>query len=910
MALETYRQKRDFRRTREPKGAPRARKGHSFVVQKHAASHLHYDFRLELDGVLVSWAVPKGPSLDPADKRLAMQVEDHPVEYGGFEGTIPKGEYGGGTVMVWDRGIWTPDGDPRAGLAKGHLKFTLQGEKLAGAWDLIRTRGSRYGGKAGDRAWLLIKENDAYARVGGPAVVETAPDSVASGRDMDAIAEAADSVWHSDRTDAVGATSPASRAREPVPPATRRKSASRAAAKVEVKAAARIDAKIDAAKAPMPAYVAPMLATLVPAAPGGDDWIHEIKYDGYRMVVSVQRRKARLYSRNGKEWTHVFPAVAADLAALPVSTAWLDGEVVVLDDAGRPSFQALQNALAGGPATGLAFFVFDVMYLDGRDLRALPLTQRKAVLRKLVGKGRAAVRMGPEIAGRGDAFFHQACKLGLEGTLAKRADSPYSSGARNGDWRKVKCVQRQEMVIGGYTEPSRARTGFGALLLGHYAGDELRYAGKVGTGFDERTLQTLHRELVKRERPAAPFANPPRGYEAKGVHWLKPDLVAEIAFTEWSREGALRHPSFQGLRTDKAAREVVREAPAPGDASAPAPSGRRNATPASSAKPVRDASPARKARQPAKAAAPSRARATPAGPLEGITLSNPDKPYFPESGITKAEVAAYYAAVAPYLVPHLAGRPLSLVRCPDGWQGQCFYQRHADKAVNAAVTRIEVPEGDRGTATYLAAGSAKALVALVQWGVIEMHPWGSRAPRLDRPDRLIFDFDPDADVSFESLVEGVRLLRTLLEEVGLTGFLKTTGGKGLHVVVPIRATLDWDTAKAFARSVADMMMHTFPDRFVVTASKARRKGRIFVDYLRNAEGATAVAPYVVRARAHAPVAMPIAWEELDHDVRGAFFNVRNALARLREAATDPWADFFGVRQTITVAMRKRLASGV
>jgi bifunctional non-homologous end joining protein LigD len=574
----------------------------------------------------------------------------------------------------------------------------------------------------------------------------------------------------------------------------------------------------------------------------------------------------------------VFPSVAKDLAALPVHGAWIDGEVVVLDAEGRTSFQALQNVMSQSSARGLAFFVFDIMYLDGYDLRGVVLTERKRVLREIVGKGRGNVRASPDVQGGGADFFAQACKLKLEGSIAKRATSTYASGIRSREWLKIKCIQRQEMVIGGYTEPQGSRKGFGALLIGYHEDGKLRYAGKVGTGFDDRMLRELTPQLAKREQDAPAFVDPPRGYEAKGAHWVRPDLVAEIAFTEWSRDGALRHPSFQGLKLDKKASEVVREMPA---------------------------SLKRPEKAPAAAAKRASAKKDARPEIAGIALSNPDKPYFPEAGITKGDLARYYEAVAPHLLPHIAGRPLSLVRCPEGWSGECFYQKHAAKMVNAAVPRVEVRES-KGTATYLGANSAKALVGLVQWGVIEMHPWGSRTPKLDRPDRLIFDFDPDPSLPWQELVTAVTLLRTLLDEMGLTGFLKTTGGKGLHVVLPIRATLSWDDVKAFTKSVADFMVRTFPDRFTAVMSKEKRKGRIFLDYLRNTEGATAIAPYGVRARANAPVAMPIAWDELTRDIRNDFFNVRNAPDRLASMKKDPWGDFFDVKQTVTAAMRKRL----
>jgi bifunctional non-homologous end joining protein LigD len=884
VALEKYRAKRNFAVTPEPRGkAARARKHElAFVVQKHAASHLHYDFRLELDGVLLSWAVPKGPSFDPADKRLAMHVEDHPIEYGDFEGVIPPHQYGAGTVMLWDRGTWHPTGDPVAGYKKGHLKFTLDGEKLKGGWTLLRTQGSRYGGSSGKEAWLLIKERDAEARSGGPPIVESAPDSVTTGRSLDKIAAARSHVWQSSKSVAQNVKAGAiagtpKRAAKRTPPSTKTSGAGTAKTP-----AAKRDVPPEGAKpAKLPATLSPMLTTLVSAAPPGDDWIHEIKYDGYRMVCRIDGKDVRIVSRNGKDWTAAFPRLAADLKRLPVKGAWIDGEVVVLDAEGRSSFQALQNALSDGDAA-FQFFAFDLPYCDGLDLRAVPLVERKRLLRGIVGEGVGAVRVGPEVTGHGDEFFRQACSLSLEGAICKRAESPYRSGLRTREWLKVKCTRQQEMVIGGYTDPQGSRTGFGALMLGVYEGGKLRYAGKVGTGFNDKLLRDIHAQLRKRERDTPPFANPPRGYEARGAHWVEPDLVAEVAFTEWSSDGALRHPSFLGLRIDKKATEVVREKEAKLRKHGQAPAPRARARPARVA--ARDE----------------------AVRVAGIAISNPDKPYFPESSLSKIDVARYYEAIAPHLLPHIEGRPLSLVRCPDGWNGQCFYQKNADRAVHEAVDRVEVPEKS-GTATYMAARSAAALVALVQWGVLEMHPWGSRKPRLDRPDRLIFDFDPDDGIPWADVVTAVKLMRTLLGELDLEGFLKTTGGKGLHVVLPIRATLGWDEAKAFTRAVADFMVRTFGDRFTATVSKERRKGKIFIDYLRNAEGATAIAPFAVRARAGAPVAMPIAWEDLERgDVRFDHFSVLNAREHLAKRRRDPWKDFFRTSQSITKAHRKRM----
>ncbi len=479
--------------------------------------------------------------------------------------------------------------------------------------------------------------------------------------------------------------------------------------------------------------------------------------------------------------------------------------------------------------------------------------------------------------GHGDEFLKQTCSLSLEGAVCKRADSLYHAGERTGDWVKVKCIRRQEMVIGGYTEPQGSRVGFGALLLGVNEGGRLRYAGKVGTGFNESMLAQIHKLLAKRRQDASPFVNPPRGYEAKGVHWVKPDLVAEIAFTEWSNDGALRHPSFQGLRTDKKAADVIREKPQEIRAST---SKSEGAPTVKTARPDENT-------------------------VAGVVISHPDKPYFPDESIAKIGIARYYERIAPLILPHVEGRPLALVRCPDGWKGQCFYQKHADDGVNRAVERIEVPEG-KGKALYMGAASATALVALVQWGVLEMHPWGSRRPHLERPDRLIFDFDPDEALPWKTLVTSVELLHTLLGELDLQGFLKTTGGKGLHVVVPIRPTLSWDQAKGFTRAAADFLAGTFGDRFTATASKSQRKGKIFLDYLRNAEGATAIAPYSVRARAGAPISMPIAWDELGSDVRFDFFNVRNVEQRLAARKNDPWRDFGTVKQAITKTRAKRV----
>jgi len=882
MALELYRKKRNFGITPEPKGKAikRKTKALTFIIQKHRASHMHYDFRLELAGVLLSWAVPKGPSLDPAHKRLAMHVEDHPIEYGTFEGTIPPRQYGAGTVLLWDRGTWTPKGDPEADYKKGRLKFELDGEKLHGGWMLVRSHGGKYDG---DKAWFLIKEDDDYARRGDPLVVDELPDSVASGRSLEEIAADPDRVWHSNKS-------------------VKENVKSGAVGKKKL----RLDlANVKGAvKAAIPDFIAPELATLVKAAPPGGEWVHEMKLDGYRMLCRIENGKAQMISRNAKDWSGSFLSVERCAARLPVDNAWLDGEVVVMEPDGRTSFQALQNALTTDHSAKLHYFVFDMPYLNGYDLRRVPLTERKGLLESLLESAPAVLKLSAHIEGSGEEFFAQACKLKLEGMISKRAQSAYQSG-RCRDWLKVKCSLRQEMVVGGYTDPEGTRSGFGALLLGVYEPDgKLRYSGKVGTGFNEVTLKSLHKRLQALETKAPAFSNPPRGYEAKGAHWTEPELVAEIEFTEWTNDGTLRHPSFQGLREDKKARDVVRERPVETEEVRKTPA-RASTSKAKSKAPARRAAKAAKKAAKAEAKPAAAASANEGSAVAGIKISNPDKILYPEAGITKHDLALYYEKVADWILPHLHDRPLTLVRCPSGWEKPCFYQKHPDAKVNEVIERVTVQEG-KGPTIYMMANSTEALAALSQMGAIELHPFGSSAPKLTCADRLVFDFDPADDITWKTLVEGVHILKTLLEELGLTTFIKTTGGKGLHVVLPIRPSFEWAEIKAFTKAVAELMVRSFPERFVATVTKSKRHGKIFVDYLRNQDGATAIAPYSARARAHAPVATPIAWDELATDIRREHFTIRNVPERLARMKKDPWAGFFDVKQSITKAMIKKV----
>jgi len=864
LSLKEYKRKRDFKKTPEPAGKVHARKGHSFVIQKHAASRLHYDFRLEMEGVLRSWAVPKGPSLDPAEKRLAVHVEDHPLEYGGFEGIIPKGEYGGGTVLLWDNGTWEPEGDPVAAYRKGHIKFTLAGKKLHGGWHLVRLHGDR-AGKDGEN-WLLFKVDDEAAIPGsGDAVTEELPDSVESGRSIEEIAEAADRVWggrpvEQDEKKAKAKPKPP----KPKPPKPKKIAGAR--------------------KAKMPQEVEPELATLVSAPPAGDEWLHELKLDGYRILCAVEDGEAQVYTRNAKDWTARFAPIAKAAAALPVSSALLDGEVVVLKPDGTSSFQALQNALTESRERDLLYYVFDLLYLDGQDLRPLPLTARKEALAALVGKNNPVIRLSDHVQGQGEGFYAQACRHGLEGIVSKRADAPYHSG-RGKDWLKVKCLKRQEFIIAGYTDPEGARSGFGALLLAVHEGDDLIFTGRVGTGFDTTTLGTLRERMEKLERKTPPVKNPPRGAQARGVHWVKPELVAEIAFTEWTDDGSLRHPTFQGLREDKPAAEVVREEPeTPRTITARSGKEKTVAKKTATTKTVKTAK-------------------TASDEFAGVRLTHPDRVLFAEQGITKRDLAAYYERIADWILPHIADRPLTLVRCPEGKMKQCFYQKHVTVQFPESIQRVEIEE-DSKTVAYGAIDSPAGLLSLVQMGVLEFHIWGSHVDDVEKPDYVVFDLDPDEGLPWKRVTEGATTLRMALDHLGLKSFLKTTGGKGLHVCVPLVRRAGWDEVKAFTKAVAEVVAAHAPQSYTTKLPKASRKGKIFIDYLRNGRGATSVCAYSTRARAGAPVSTPLFWEELDGDVRADSFTVQNLSDRLDSLGGDPWADFSKIRQSITAAMKK------
>jgi bifunctional non-homologous end joining protein LigD len=874
VGLREYHRKRDFSVTPEPAGAERpSKQGRSFVVQKHAASRLHYDFRLEMEGVLKSWAVPKGPSLDPADKRLAMQTEDHPVEYGGFEGVIPEGEYGAGAVVIWDRGTWAPEGAPHQALRQGSLKFTLHGEKLRGRFMLVKLRG-RGAARNAEKSWLLFKQKDAEARP-GLDLTTARPESVVSGRRVEEVAAARAKVRHARRG---GAAAP------------RRKSvrveaaAKRSRPRTPPGAAAKLAELEQAPPAALPEFVPPQLATLVDAPPPGAEWLHEMKLDGYRIVAHLANGRARLISRRGNDWTSRLPEIADAVAQLPCRSALIDGEAAVLLPNGTTSFQALQNLLSGLAGGELVYFVFDLLHLDGRDLRGVALERRKQLLRELLGADPPGpLRYSDHVVGSGHDFFACACELGLEGVVSKRRGGVYRS-ARSRDWLKVKCIQEQEVVIGGATPPEGSRVGIGALIVGVYEAGRLVYAGKVGTGFSDGVLRELEQRLSRLRQDESPFATRPPG--AARARWVRPELVAAVAFTEWTSDGKLRHPSFRGLREDKAAGEVVREKPLRVTAATQADSPRRT-------NPAPRATSGRGSKRDVEVA--------------GVRLTHPDRVLYPKQGVTKRDLAVFYESIAGWVLPHLEGRPLTLLRCPEGAHKSCFFQKHGGRWAPAALRRVKIREAAK-VGEYLVVDDLPGLVGLVQIGILEIHTWNATAERLEKPDRLVFDLDPDPQLPWQRVVDAANRVRGRLEELDLASFLKTTGGKGLHVVVPVEPNLGWDETARFAQALATGIAAEHPEAYTAAMSKARRKGRIFIDYLRNYRGATSVAAYSTRAQTGAPISVPLRWDELAAGVRSDAFSIANVKTRLEGLAGDPWAAYWTTQQRLTAARRKAVGA--
>lgn len=818
-ALALYRRKRDFSQTPEPAepGTPVA--GHlQYVVQKHWASRLHYDLRLEIGGTMKSWAVPKGPSYDPADKRMAVQVEDHPISYNSFEGQIPPHQYGAGRVIVWDRGTWTPVGDPAEGYRKGKLKFALHGHKLQGHWTLVRMHGR---GSEKQPPWLWIKERDGLERSAAEfSVVEEWPDSVAH----------------------LPAEGPA-----------------------RVASAPPTEGGDAAPKGALPAALAPQLATLVDAPPRDTgEWIWELKFDGYRLLARVDAGAARLYTRNGNDWTSKMPALAQALSALPLKSGWIDGEVLVLDAHGIPDFQALQNAFDGKGTDALVFYAFDLPYADGLDLRGQGAAQRRERLRAVVqGAASDVVRFSEAFEARPADLVASACRLGFEGVIGKRKGAPYVS-RRSPDWIKLKCSHRQEFVIGGYTDPQGTRSGFGSLLLGVHAPDgSLQYAGSVGTGFSERVLADLHRQLRALATQQCPFAQP-RAIGRK-AHWVEPVLLAEVSFAEWTKDNRVRHAVFRGLRSDKPPQAIVREVPAAMEGPRIMSSQRKSPPPTS------------------------------------LRVTHGDRVIDPSTGITKMDLVRYYAAVAPLMEPHLKGRPLSLLRAPAGLGGELFFQKHMDKGVIDGV--VQLPRDlDPDHPPLMEVQGAPGLLAAAQMNAVEFHTWNARKDRIDRPDRMTFDLDPGEGVPWEQVQEAASLVQVLLKELGLPAFLKTSGGKGLHVVVPLKRLHDWDTVKGFSQAVVQHLARSVPQRFVSKSGPRNRVGKIFADYLRNGFGATTASAWTARARPGMGISVPVSWAELPVLSSGAHWTVSSVEERLR-AGNAPWIEYGTSAVSLTAAMK-------
>jgi len=875
--LTKYREMRDFNVTAEPRGASSAINAAAgtnelpFVVQKHAASHLHYDFRLAWNGVLKSWAVAKGPSDLPADKRLAVQVEDHPIEYGNFEGTIPKGQYGGGSVMVWDFGTWKPLEDADKGLASGRLKFNLNGQKLHGRWALVRmhTRDAR----PGKPNWLLIKDRDEFARTEDDSpITERLPDSAVSKRTIEQIGEDSDRVWHSNR----GADE-----QENERPA---KTKSPASAKSRKPKPSFTSALKYVPKEKFPGFIAPQLAKACTKPPIGDDWVHELKLDGYRIQVQIHpaagssKNRVKLLTRKGLDWTHRMPAIARAAEQLPVESAVLDGEVVVIDEKGGTSFSDLQAAFQEGAKVDLTYFAFDLLHLDGHNLRDVPLLKRKEFLDKLMSSlpDDSPIHLSEHFGGDGAQIFSKACGLGAEGIISKSASAPYTS-TRGGTWLKAKCFLEQEFVIGGFTDPSNGTHGIGALIVGYYENGKLRYAGRSGTGFTQESQQTIRKQLDKLVQSSTSFVDIPKGV-SRGVHWVKPELVAQISFTTWTRDNLVRQASFKGLREDKPAKEVVREkADAPETQSKPTPHGHT-------------------------AMATSKISKTTSKAVPGKTdlpITHPEKILDNESGMTKRDLATYLIAVSERMLPHVADRPLSVVRCPEGSGKPCFFQKHIGMGVPDGISNVPVPNKKNGSVEqYLTFNSVEGLIGMAQMGVLEIHPWGSKNESLEKPDRIIFDMDPDEAIDWKVLAATAKEFRARLEDLGLQSFVKTTGGKGLHVVAPIKPEYEWPEVKEFAHNVVLGMERKNPGLYVTKMTKAIRKNRIYLDYLRNDRGSTAIAPYSTRARSGAPVALPLDWKELNAKTRPVF-HVMDFDTWKKRLAKDPWVEMLKVKQRLT-----------
>jgi len=856
MSLDDYRRKRRFGKTSEPKGSSKpAAKGMRFVIHQHGARRLHFDLRLEMEGVLKCWAVPKGISLDPSVRRLAVHVEDHPLEYVDFEGNIPEGNYGAGAMIVWDHGAWEPIGDPAKGYKAGDLKLRLHGVKLHGAWALVRMR--RKPEERNDN-WLLIKErDDAVVPESEGDIIRERPESALSGRTLAEVA-------------ADGGNGN---------PESPRKRKSTGFAK-------RVRETEGAQSRPMPEFLEPALASLAKHCPKGEDWLHEIKFDGYRIVAFLDHGKVILRTRQGHDWTKRFPEIAAGLERLPVNMAILDGEVTALSADGRSNFSALQDALSRRGTSPLVYHLFDAPYLEGFDLRKSRLEDRKALLEAMLSRNSyARVQYVDHVVGGGAEFFEQCRKLGLEGMMSKRRGSTYQSG-RSDVWLKNKCVLAEPFVVGGYST-TRGETKLRALLVGyHDAEGRLIYCGRVGSGFSEQSAAEIERRLGVIARNDSPFSIPVPRESGKIFHWVRPQLVAQIKYAGWTSDNILWHPRFEALRDDTEPTEIVRESAIDKrEKEQPSPKVRVKAAPRTEeAEPVPQAV---------------------LDELGKVRLTSPGKVMYPDCGLTKLDLLRYYIQIADWILPHVVDRPMNLFRCPDGLGKIGFFQKHAGRETPPTVERIEI-EDDGELEDHLYIRDLKGLASLVQVAALELHVWGARIDRIEQPDRMIFDLDPDTAVPYPRVIEAARRIRERLSDVGLTSFVKTTGGKGLHVTVPLDRRRDWPEVKDFSYRLAQGLVADYPQAYTASFSKQARVGRIYIDYLRNRRGATAVAPYSTRARPGAPVATPIAWDELTPAIPPNTFTVHNIAERLSALRADPWAEIAKVRQSLTPTMLKKV----
>ena len=856
--LAVYKSKRDFSITSEPaEGGTQGTEALTFVVQKHWATRLHYDFRIELDGVMLSWAVPKGPSYDTKDKRLAAHVEDHPLSYSSFEGTIPAGQYGAGKVIVWDEGTWHPIGDPHAALKAGNLKFELRGHKLKGKWALIRMKGR--GEK--QEPWLLIKEKDEFARPAAEfSVVDEFPDSVkAAGRGRRKTPRPVEAGGLAKAVD--GSAMP-----------------SRKRGRAGIAAGAASAPPPGAKAAALPATLSPQLATLVDAPPGDHaDWIFEIKFDGYRLLARVAGADIRLFTRNGNDWTSRLEPLRAEIARMKLPDGWYDGEIVVLNDKGVPDFGALQNAFDTARAKSIAYFVFDAPYLAGFDLRQVPLQERRRLVKDALDRAPSElVRFSEAFEAPAESIVASACQLGLEGVIAKRRDSAYRS-ARSTDWIKLKCSHRQEFVIGGWTDPKASRTGIGALLLGVHDGGKLRYAGNVGTGFDGKALASTRAKLDEVATDASPFA---KGDAIPGKpHWVAPTLVAEVTFGEWTSAGHIRHSVFHALRLDKDPATIVREK------ATAAPRGAKAASPAKATGKV-----AKAPKEPVSHALDTKLR-----------ITNAERVIDASTGITKVELIRYYGLVGALMMPHLAHRPVSLVRAPAGVAGQLFFQKHAEIEKLPGIAQLDAAL-DPDHPPMLEVAGADGLLSAAQWNVVEFHTQNAPAQDYEHPDRIVFDLDPGEGVAWPTIRQAAELMRSFLADLGLVAFLKTSGGKGLHLVVPLKARAGWDPTKAFSKAVVDHVARTLPQMFVNKAGGKNRVGKIFVDWLRNGRGSTTACAWSARSRPGLGISVPVAWEELGHLRGGDHWTIRTAQTRL-DVGNDCWKAYAKSARTLDAAAK-------